>query len=88
MGMPKYEEQLAFTVIISKEGQPDHEFKVYTNGATDGFPKGEGIKVSISNKIPVFIHKAYIQGENKARCSTWLDIIELHHKYGKEHNLC
>ena len=65
MGMPKYEEQCAFIVTISNEGQPDHEFKVYTNGAIDGFPKGG--KVSISNKIPVFIHESYVRGENIGR---------------------
>lgn len=86
MSMPKYEEQLAFTVTISKEGQPDHEFKVYTNGAIDGFPKREGTKVSISNKIGVFIHEAYVRGENIGRLSARFDILELVHKYGKDHD--
>lgn len=73
MGMPKYKEQLAFTVTISKDGMPDHEFNIYINGAIDGFPEGE--KISISNKIPVFIHESYVRGENIGRCSALMDVL-------------
>jgi len=71
--MPKYKEQLAFVVTISNEGRPDHEFKIYINGAIDGFPEGE--KVSISNKIPVFIHENYVRGENIGRYSALMDVL-------------
>lgn len=71
MKMPKYKEQLVFTVTISNEGYPDHDFKIYTNGAIDGFPKGE--KVSVSNKIPVFIHEAFVRGENQALSAAMID---------------
>lgn len=85
MGMPKYKEQLAFTVTISNEGKPDQEFKIYTNGAIDGFPDGD--KVSVSNKIPIFIHEAHERGENIGRCKTMFDTSEFLHHYKKEHDL-
>ena len=82
MGMPKYEEQLAFTVTIPNVDGPDeHEFKIYTNGAIDGFPKGD--KVSVSNRIQIFIHEAYVRGENIGRGAARLDILEFVHNYGK-----
>ncbi len=65
MGIPKYEEELSFMLTISNEGQIDQVFKVYKNGATDGFPKGDNI--SISNSIPLFIHEAYVRGETIGR---------------------
>ena len=83
MEMPKYKEQLAFVVTISNEGQPEHEFKIYTNGAIDGFPEGDN--VSIRNRIPLFIHSAHVEGENTALSKAMIDRWE--EKFHREKDL-
>lgn len=72
MTLPKYKEQLAFTVCCrKKKGAPAKVFKIYVNGAIDGFPEGE--VVSICNSIPIFIHEAYVRGLNAALNKAMID---------------